>query len=150
MVNDMKKFLDGVMEWKTGACFMFTASTLVYMVVNLILGYRTLEISSIISLLGISALGTLIQFIAFTDRVIKNVKYTWRLIIFVIPFGAVLTAFAVLFDWFPSNMPGAWLIFIGIFILAFAAMTLGFEIYFRVTGKKYDGLLGQYKKQKGQ
>ncbi|MEG1061383.1 MAG: hypothetical protein RSD35_10175 [Oscillospiraceae bacterium] len=38
--------------------------------------------------------------------------------------------------------------FIGIFILVFIAITIGFEIYFRVTGRKYDGLLGQYKKQK--
>ena len=26
-------------------------------------------------------------------------------------------------------------------------MTLGFEMYFRVAGRKYDGLLGQYRKE---
>jgi len=27
-------------------------------------------------------------------------------------------------------------------------MIIGFEIYYRAVGKKYDGLLGQYRKQK--
>ena len=38
--------------------------------------------------------------------------------------------------------------FIGIFFLIFLVMTVGFEIYFRITGRKYDGLIGQYRKQK--
>jgi hypothetical protein len=28
-----------------------------------------------------------------------------------------------------------------------AAMTLGFEFYFHIAGRKYDGLLGQYRKE---
>ena len=32
-------------------------------------------------------------------------------------------------------------------LIVFAAMTLGFEMYFRVAGRKYDGLLGQYRKE---
>lgn len=38
--------------------------------------------------------------------------------------------------------------FIGIFFLIFLVMTIGFDIYFRVTGRKYDGLIGQYRKKK--
>ena len=43
---------------------------------------------------------------------------------------------------------GAWAMFIGMFFLTFIIMTIGFDIYFRVTGRKYDGMLGQYRKEK--
>mgnify|MGYP006922381988 CR=1 FL=1 len=43
---------------------------------------------------------------------------------------------------------GSWALFIGMFVVIFLAMTVGFDIYFRLTGRKYDGLLGQYRKEK--
>ena len=32
-------------------------------------------------------------------------------------------------------------------VLFFVIMTAGYEIYFRITGKKYDGLLGERQKK---
>ena len=49
---------------------------------------------------------------------------------------------------FPADQAGAWVLFIVIFFLIFLVMTVGFDLYFRVTGRKYDGLLGQYRKEK--
>ena len=43
---------------------------------------------------------------------------------------------------------GAWAAFLGMFFLTFVGMTIGFDIYFRITGRKYDGLLGQYRREK--
>ena len=43
---------------------------------------------------------------------------------------------------------GAWVTFFGMFFLTFIGMTIGFDIYFRITGRKYDGMIGQYRKQK--
>ena len=40
--------------------------------------------------------------------------------------------------------------FIGMFFLTFIIMTVGFDIYFRIAGKKYDGLVGQYRREKEQ
>ncbi|MEG2053683.1 MAG: DUF3021 family protein, partial [Oscillospiraceae bacterium] len=116
-------------------------------IINFFLGYQSLEITTILSLLLVSAVGAFIQFLAFTGYIIKNLRYSIRMIIFVVPFAILLTACAVLFNWFPTEVTGAWIIFIGLFVLVFVGITIGFEIYFRVTGKKYDGLLGQYKKQ---
>ncbi|MEG1049733.1 MAG: hypothetical protein RSE24_04255 [Oscillospiraceae bacterium] len=144
----MKKFLQGVMEWKIWASLMFTGSVFLYCIINLFLGYKSLEISTILSLLIVSAVGTFIQFLAFTEYIIKNLRYSIRMIIFIVPFSILLTACAIGFHWFPSEIAGAWIIFIVIFMLAFIGITIGFEIYFSVTEKKYDGLLGQYKKQK--
>ena len=39
--------------------------------------------------------------------------------------------------------------FVGVFFAVFLVMTLGFDIYFRLTGRKYDGLLGRYRKEIG-
>ena len=50
----------------------------------------------------------------------------------------------------PTGNMLSWLIFLGIFFAIFVVMTLGFEIYFQIQGKKYDGLLGQYREQQGQ
>ena len=52
------------------------------------------------------------------------------------------------FNWFPKENIGSWITFMIIFIAIFIVMTIGFEIYFRIAGKKYDGLLGQYKKER--
>ena len=32
-----------------------------------------------------------------------------------------------------------------LFLAVLLTMTLGFELYYRISGKKYDGLLGQYR-----
>ena len=51
-------------------------------------------------------------------------------------------------QWFPTENGGSWVIFVGTFFGTFILMTIGFDIYFRITGRKYDGLLGQYRREK--
>jgi len=62
-------------------------------------------------------------------------------------FLPLLAYIAWVFQWFPMKAE-SWMIFIGIFLVIFAAMTAGFEMYYRITGRKYDGLLGQYRREK--
>ena len=143
----MKKFLSGMMEWKSAAALLFTGSVILYVIIAAIQGKTSLELSVVSSILIISALGTFIQYVAFTDRIIKNLRYTIRMFIFIIPFFAVLAANAYFFNWFPVES-GIWITFTVIFLSVFIIMTIGFEMYFRIMGKKYDGLLGQYRKQK--
>ncbi|MCI6188545.1 MAG: DUF3021 family protein [Clostridium sp.] len=126
----------------------FTCSMIIFMIISLLLKNESIEITTILSILLISILGSLIQYIAFTNILIKKASYSTRLIIFIIPFLAVLSICAICFNWFPKDNIGSWVTFIIIFIAIFIIMTIGFEIYFRVVGKKYDGLLGQYKKEK--
>ena len=127
---------------------MFTGSMIIFMIISLLLKNESIEITTILSILLFSILGSLIQCIAFTNFLIKKASYSTRLIIFIIPFLAVLSICAICFNWFPKDNIGSWVTFIIIFIAIFIIMTIGFEIYFRVVGKKYDGLLGQYKKEK--
>ena len=60
----------------------------------------------------------------------------------------IITAFAVKFEWFPIESIGAWGIFIGIFLICFIVSTILFEIYFRITGDKYTGILNEYKNKR--
>lgn len=143
----MKKLMKGVLEWKTGVCLAFTASMLIYVVIALLMGEKQIEATSIFAMLTLCMVGSFVQYLCFTDNIIKNMRYTRRLLLFGVLFLPLLTVIAVVFGWFPAYKPGAWLLFLGLALVVLAAMTLGFELYFRVAGRKYDGLLGQYRKQ---
>ncbi len=143
----MKHFMKRVLEWKTGASLAFTASMLIYVVIALLMGERQIEATAVIAMLLLSMTGTFVQYLCFTDNIIKNMRYTRRLMLFGVLFLPLLTVIAVVFGWFPAYRPGAWLLFLGLALVVLAAMTLGFEFYFHIAGRKYDGLLGQYRKQ---
>jgi len=144
----MKKFMEGVMEWKSSVALMFSASVILCIVIMLFYGETSIPITAIIFFLVLSMIGTLLQFLAFSDRVIKKMRYTYRMVVFVIPFIALLTASAWFFHWFPEEYAAMWLICSCIFTVVFIGGTVAFEIYYRVMGKKYDGLLGRYRIQK--
>ena len=144
----MKKFLKGVVEWKTSACMIFTAAVFIYLFFCLIYGTREVPASMLWGLFWVSAAGSLIQAVCFSDWIIKKMRYTWRSILFVALFLPLLSLAAWRLDWFPTQRAGAWAVFIGVFFLIFIVMTVGFEIFFRLTGRKYDGLIGQYRKER--
>lgn len=144
----MKKFFKGLIEWKISACAMFTAAMFLYLFFCLIYDNREVSTTLLWGLFWVSAAGSLIQAVCFSDWLIKKLRYTWRSLLFVLLFLPTLTFAAWKMQWFPTNQTGSWAMFIGIFFLIFLVMTIGFDIYFRVTGRKYDGLIGQYRKQK--
>ena len=100
------------------------------------------------ALLLASVLGTLIQAVCFSDWIIKNMRYTWRSLLFCVLFLPTLAVLSWKAQWFPAENWESWALFAGIFFAIFFVMTIGFDIYFRLTGRKYDGLLGQYRRQK--
>ena len=133
----MKKFFDIVMPVKTAACYIFTATMCVYAVLDLVFGWGGLPDNYLFSFLLLSLAGGVLQIVAFTELVIKRLRYTLRLFVFAVPYLA--------FGWLPAAQPGAWALFSLIFLAVLLTMTLGFELYYRISGKKYDGLLGQYR-----
>ena len=143
----MKKFIEVVMEWKTYAALMFSGVVILSVVISIIMGENALPLSAIVYMLIFTVIGSFLQFLAFTDRIIKKMRYSSRIILFAIPFFAVLALIAFLFNWFPMDIE-RWLTFTVIYLIVFIVMIVAFEIYYRAMGKKYDGLLGQYRKQK--
>ncbi len=144
----MKNFLNGVAKIKTSASLIFTAACFFYLFFSALFGGGDVPSAILWGLLLMSVAGSLIQAVCFSDWVIKKMRYTQRSLLFVLLFLPLLSFAAFKMEWFPTDKTGAWILFVGIFLLIFVVMTVGFDIYFRITGRKYDGLIGQYRKQR--
>lgn len=144
----MKKWFQHSMEWKMGASFSYSVAVLIYAVITLLFGEKNVSVTVLFELLALCLAGSLLQYVAFTDAVIKKMRYSLRMVVFTLPFLALMTLCAVAFDWFPKSEPVAWATFFIIFVLVLAAFTAGFEIYYRASGRRYDGLLGEYRAKK--
>lgn len=146
----MNRFWKIVMAVKTAVCYCFCGSVCLYMAAAFLLGWEETSLSMLFSLLLVCAAAGLLQVLAFTELVIKGLAYGWRMILFAAPFFAVLTAVALGFHWFPPEVLEAWITFAAIALAIFVAVSAGFELYFSLSGKKYAGLLGQYRKRREQ
>lgn len=102
----VKKFFDIVMPVKTAACYIFTATMCVYAVLDLVFGWGGLPDNYLFSFLLLSLAGGVLQIVAFTELVIKRLRYTLRLFVFAVPYLAVLSAIAAGFGWLPAAQPG--------------------------------------------
>lgn len=144
----MKQFLKGVIEWKISVCTLYTAAMVFYLFFSLIFGNREASVTMLWTLLLVCIAASLIQAICFSNWIIKKMRYTRRSLLFVLLFLPALAFAAWKAKWFPMEKAESWAIFIGMFFLIFIVMTIGFDIYFQITGRKYDGMIGQYRKEK--
>lgn len=144
----MKEFFEGVMEWKSAACHMYTGAIVIYLLFSLMFDHWEISATLLWAMLLSCALAALFQMVCFSQWIIKKMRYTLRSLLFVVLFLPVLSLLAWKAEWFPVEQAGSWAIFIGMFFAVFIVMTIGFDIYFRITGRKYDGLLGQYRREK--
>ena len=144
----MKKFLQIVIAIKERASLSYTAAMFIYMVFLWVFKQEAAPLSMLFSLMIVCVAAGTMQLVAFSDLLFKKLAYGWRLVVFVIPFGAVLTAFAVGFGWVPTEDVRAWVEFGVIFIVIFLAITAGIEIYYRLSGRKYDDKLDWYRRSR--
>lgn len=140
----MKKFFSIVGSMKINACISFTAWMLMMTVGYSIAGIPAVTVSMLWQLVALSVIASILQTIAFSELVFRKLRYSIRMLLFCLPFLAALSVFAWKFQWFPTGELISWAIFLGIFLFILVAMTLGFELAFRLMGKRYDGLLGEY------
>lgn len=143
----MKDFLTYLIEWKTYACFSFTGFTVVFALIALFFGMDSVSIAVLFQILLVAAVCSFLQMLVFTELLFKKMRYSLRLSIFFLLLFAVLTIFALSFAWFPSGNIGAWFSFLAIFCLISLGVTIGFEIYFRITGRRYNHMLASSRKE---
>lgn len=144
----MKTFLKCAVAVKTHACLLFTGFTAVLAVVyGLILDWPITWVL-ILELLGLSLACSLIQFVFFSGVLLKKMAYLPRMLCSLPAFLAVVAGAGMIFRWFPIDRWQSWVTFLAIFAVIFVAIAVGFEVYFRITGQKYDDFLAQYKKRK--
>lgn len=146
----MKKFFEVVINLKERTALSYTAAMCIYMFFLLVFKQDSAPLPVLFSLLLVCVAASVMQVVAFSNLIIKKLAYGWRLVVFVVPFGAILTAFAVGCGWFPIDQAGAWVIFGVSFVLIFVAITAGIEIYYRLSGRKWDDRLDWYRRQKGE
>lgn len=146
----MKKFFDVVVAVKQRAALNYTAAMCFYIFFLWVFKQEAAPLPMLFSLLVVGAASGLMQVVAFSDLLIKKLAYGWRMVLFFVVFGAILTAFAVGFGWFPTDSVGAWVSFAVIFVLIFAAIAGGIEIYYRASGRKWDDRLDWYRRRKGE
>ena len=108
----------------------------------------TAAAGALFSLLLVGVMSGLVQVVAFSGLLIKKLAYGWRMVLFFVVFGAILTAFAVGFGWFPVENAWAWVSFGVAFLLIFAAIAGGIEIYYRASGRRWDDRLDWYRRNR--
>ena len=144
----MKKFFDVVVAVKERAALSYTAAMCFYVFFLWVFKQEAAPLPMLFSMLVVGAAAGLMQVVAFSDLLIKKLAYSWRMVLFFVVFGAILTAFAVGFHWFPTDQAGAWVSFGVIFVLIFAAIAAGIEIYYRASRRKWDDRLDWYRRHK--
>ena len=130
------------------AAVEFAMCMVVCVVVWKAIGWTEIKMNTIFSLMLVFLFMSFVQSIAFTEIWIKKLHYGLRMMIFAFPSLVFMSFIAWKFQWFPTGEIGRWLVFAGIFCICFIISSIIYEIYFRMTGKKYDGLLGEYHKRR--
>lgn len=143
----MKKFMATVFECKTLTGLSFMASMLIYTIIALLFGERTVELMRIIQIFGLCVAVTLLQLTFFSGKVVKKMRYSYRMLLLLLFLLPLVTGAAILFRWVPAY-PSAWIAFYIVFFVLYLGITVAFEIGFWVAGKNYDGLLNEYKAKK--
>ncbi len=137
----MKKFVSVVFSMKLNACLCFTAFTIFYALAEIISGYPLLSGWRALQLLVFSVICGALQYVFFSERVLKKMPYVRRVLLFGLCLLAVLAPFAVLCGWFPVGEPLSWLIFLAVFVALLLVLTAVFEVIYRITGRRYTSLL---------
>lgn len=122
----------------------FTGCVILYVVVGMFFGFSALTFGLVWQFLAVSLICAGLQFIFFSGQVIKKLRYVWRSAFFFVCFYLALTAFAIGFAWFPFKI-SSFLIFTLIFFVIFFILLGVFEVYFRITGTRYNQQLDAYK-----
>ena len=144
----MKKFFEVVLAVKERAAVNYTAAMCIYLFFLWVFKQEGASLPMLFSLLLVGVMSGLMQVVAFSDLLIKKLAYGWRMVLFFVVFGAIITAFAVGFVWFPVENAWAWVSFGVTFLLIFAAITAGIEIYYRASGRRWDDRLDWYRKNR--
>lgn len=148
MKDKMRKFFDVVVAVKQRAALNYTAAMCIYVFFLWVFKQEGASLPMLFSLLVVGVVSGLMQVVAFSNVLFKKLAYGWRMVLFFVVFGAILTGFAVGFHWFPTDQAGAWVSFGVIFVLIFAAIAAGIEIYYRASGRKWDDRLDWYRRHK--
>ena len=142
----MKKLFEVSIAMKSVAAMVLAGQIFLFLIVGSFFGLTSMDFSFIWQAIVVAITVSILQYIAFTEDVIKKMKYSLRLVTFSLPLYLILSAYAIIFRWFPINI-NTWLMFTLIFLTIFGAFIFAFALYTKVTGKKFNESLDAYNRK---
>lgn len=88
-----------------------------------------------------------LKLIFTTDILIKNMPLAARIIALFASAFAVIVAFIFLFNWFPADLPLAWIMFIVCFVISCTAGTIISVIFEKQENRRLEEALKRYKEE---
>lgn len=137
----MKKFMTYTLQAKTNACYIFTAILFFYALGDLFWSGTPLTGLLILEVMILALVCGTVQVLIFSPLLFKRMGDGPRTALLGVVLLPLVTGFGILCDWFPRDQIAGWIGFLVVFLLAFIGLTVGFEIIFRITGKRYTSLL---------
>jgi len=142
----MKKLFEVSIAMKSIAAMVLAGQIFLFLIVGSFYGLTSMDFSFIWQAIVVAITVSVLQYIAFTEDVIKKMRYSLRLVTFSLPLYLILSAYAIIFRWFPISI-NTWLLFTLIFITIFGAFIFAFALYTKVTGKKFNESLDAYNRK---
>ena len=152
MKMKMKKMLYWLVPVKSFAAMIFAGFIILYVIAGSLYAFITGEpfeysipfifaIQSMILSVIISVLWT----VFFGDIIIKKMRYFMRLVIFSLTLLPVFGVCLLVFFAIPTDWAKLWLIVAGAMVIGLIVISLLFESYFKLIGRKYTEILKDYK-----
>ncbi len=141
----MKKSMALIFHIKSYGCMIFAASILAYGLFCLIFGWTdSLKISVIFQFAGLSLLLSTWQYVCFTEKVFKKMKYIWRFVLFTVPWYVLFMVLANVLNWFTINSIEQWLLYTAIFFAIEGGISIAYFIFTKFTKERWDKQLKSY------
>ncbi|MDL2232752.1 hypothetical protein LJC63_04130 [Ruminococcaceae bacterium OttesenSCG-928-L11] len=141
----MKRFFQLIMAIKTTAAFAFTGGIMLLTVGTMLYGRDSISVSLIWQIIFLALIFGCLQFVTFSENTLGRMGTPGRMTVLGVSMLMVLAVFALIFRWFPMQSLVNWLVFIGLYVVAFLIATLALHTVFRLGGMKYNELLVAYK-----
>lgn len=129
------------------ACIMFTIVMLWFTGMGYLFAGPSYGLNLTLSVFG-AALGmAALQALWFSEAVFKKLAYPARIVGFSACLLPTLALCAWVGQWLPVDNPGAWVMFVVVYLFILAGITAGYGVYFKKTAGGYDKALERYRKQ---
>lgn len=111
------------------------------------LGSKGISVATSMQYFGVAILTTLYRFVFCTDTVIKNMPVLLRVSLMLIFVVGTVSAFIVIFKWFPVNAWEPWVLFVFCFAVSFIVSGVVVTLKEKLENKRMEEALLRYKEE---
>ncbi|MFD1359887.1 hypothetical protein ACFQ4X_18520 [Fictibacillus halophilus] len=141
------KIMEFTLVFKTMAGLFFSAGIIIYVVFGFMLGARDISFEMVVQIFFLSIFVTCLQYLFWDDESKVKLSVVSKLLIQYLLLGLVLFGMSQLFDWFAIGTKTFYNMLI-LYHVIYLGGILGFSIYFRVLGMRFNQKMMHYREQK--